>query len=103
MADSTTTDQVEHELISTSLDLEQLDTNLFRSKSLWVPARARGVFGGQVISQAIVSATQCVDPAYGLHVRIVLCLHIASLEIANYIHPVASCELSSFMLSEGLF
>ncbi|EJD04105.1 Thioesterase/thiol ester dehydrase-isomerase [Fomitiporia mediterranea MF3/22] len=67
MADSTTTDQVEHELISTSLDVEQLDTNLFRSKSLWLPMRARGVFGGQVISQAIVSATNCVDPAYGLH------------------------------------
>ena len=61
-------DQAEHELISTSLEVEQLDTNLFRSKSLWVPVRARGVFGGQVISQAIVSATNCVDSAYGLHV-----------------------------------
>ena len=69
MADDTaTSDQAEHELISTSLEVEQLDRNLFRSKSLWVPARARGVFGGQVISQAIVSATNCVDPAYGLHV-----------------------------------
>ncbi len=60
--------RAEHELISTSLDLEQLDTNLFRSKSLWVPVRARGVFGGQVISQAIVAATNCVDPEYRLHV-----------------------------------
>ncbi|TDL28815.1 hypothetical protein BD410DRAFT_712119 [Rickenella mellea] len=57
----------EHEIISTSLEVEQLDTNLFRSKSLWVPTRARGVFGGQVISQATVSATKCVDPQYGLH------------------------------------
>lgn len=71
MADSLTTDQAEHELISTSLEVEQLDTNLFRSKSLRVPARARGVFGGQVISQAIVSATQCVDPSFGLHVRLI--------------------------------
>ena len=63
-----TQDQVEHELISTSLDVEQLDTNLYRSKSLWVPVRSRGVFGGQVISQALVSATGCVDAAYGLHV-----------------------------------
>ena len=61
-------DQAEHSLISTSLEVEQLDLNLFRSKSLWVPARARGVFGGQVISQAIVSATNCVSPEYGLHV-----------------------------------
>ena len=61
-------DQAEHQLIETSLEVEQLDTNLFRSKRLYVPVRARGVFGGQVISQAVVSATNCVDPVYGLHV-----------------------------------
>lgn len=59
--------QEEHEQIATSLEVEQLDVNLFRSKSLWLPVRARGVYGGQVISQALVSATNCVDPAYGLH------------------------------------
>ncbi|KAH6917568.1 thioesterase-like superfamily-domain-containing protein [Coprinopsis sp. MPI-PUGE-AT-0042] len=59
--------EVEHEQISTSLEVERLDVNLFRSKSLWLPARARGVFGGQVISQALVSATNSVDPAYALH------------------------------------
>jgi len=59
--------QAEHEVISTSLELEEIDTNLFRSKSLWVPTRSRGVFGGQVISQAIVAATNSVDPQYGLH------------------------------------
>ncbi|PFH49219.1 hypothetical protein AMATHDRAFT_148154 [Amanita thiersii Skay4041] len=61
------TSQVEHEQISTSLEVEQLDNNLFRSKSLWVPTRARGVFGGQVISQGLVSATNVVDPAFCLH------------------------------------
>ncbi|KAG2023819.1 thioesterase II [Coprinopsis cinerea AmutBmut pab1-1] len=61
------TDQVEHEQISTSLEVEKIDVNLFRSKSLWLPLRARGVFGGQVISQALVSATNCVDPSYALH------------------------------------
>ncbi|KNZ74168.1 Acyl-coenzyme A thioesterase 8 [Termitomyces sp. J132] len=64
MSDS---NQAEHEQISTSLEVEQLDSNLFRSKSLWVPANARGVFGGQVISQALVSATNCVNPNFGLH------------------------------------
>ena len=68
MSEPTVPDQVEHELISTSLEVEQLDTNLFRSKSLWLPVRSRGVFGGQVISQAVVSATKCVDPSYTLHV-----------------------------------
>ncbi|KAJ3764256.1 hypothetical protein EV360DRAFT_91304 [Lentinula raphanica] len=60
-------DQAEHAQISTALEVEKLEVNLFRSKSLWVPVRARGVFGGQVISQALVSATNCVDPAFGLH------------------------------------
>ncbi|KDQ54755.1 hypothetical protein JAAARDRAFT_347616 [Jaapia argillacea MUCL 33604] len=59
--------QAEHEQISTSLEVEKLDTTLFRSKSLWLPIRGRGVFGGQVISQAVVSATNCVDPGFGLH------------------------------------
>ncbi|KIK98512.1 hypothetical protein PAXRUDRAFT_134077 [Paxillus rubicundulus Ve08.2h10] len=62
-----TTNQVENSKISTSLEVEQIDANLFRSVNLFVPIQARGVFGGQVISQAIVSATRCVDPAFGLH------------------------------------
>jgi acyl-CoA thioesterase len=60
--------QEEHEHISTSLAIEQIDTNLFRSTSLWRPVRARSAFGGQVISQAVVSATNCTDPAFALHV-----------------------------------
>lgn len=67
MTDTADPDQAEHEQISTSLEIEQLDTNLFRSKSLWLPFRSRGVFGGQVISQAIVAATKCVKPEYALH------------------------------------
>ncbi|KZT74859.1 hypothetical protein DAEQUDRAFT_742304 [Daedalea quercina L-15889] len=59
--------QEEHEQMSTSLEVEPLDTNLFRSKSLWLPIRARGVYGGQVISQALVSATNCVSADYALH------------------------------------
>lgn len=38
--------QVEHERISTSLEVETLDVNLFRSKNLWLPPLSRGVFGG---------------------------------------------------------
>jgi acyl-CoA thioesterase len=58
----------EHEHISTALEVERIDNNLYRSRSLWLPLRGRGVFGGQVISQALVSATKCVEPSYGLHV-----------------------------------
>ncbi|KAI0639149.1 thioesterase-like superfamily-domain-containing protein [Trametes polyzona] len=53
--------------ISSALEVEQLDVNLYRSKTLYLPPRARGVFGGQVISQALVSANNCVDPSFGLH------------------------------------
>ncbi|KAL1951750.1 hypothetical protein VTO73DRAFT_899 [Trametes versicolor] len=56
-----------HEQISSALEVEQLDVNLYRSKTLYLPPRARGVFGGQVISQALVSANNCVDPAFSLH------------------------------------
>ena len=73
--------QEEHEQMSTSLEVEQLDTNLFRSKSLWLPIRARGVYGGQVISQALVSATNCVSPDYALHVS-APCTH------CHYAHSV---------------
>ncbi|KAH8101448.1 thioesterase-like superfamily-domain-containing protein [Cristinia sonorae] len=61
--------QGEPPFISATLGLDTLDLNLFRSKanSLFVPIRARGVFGGQVISQALVAATKCVDPAYHLN------------------------------------
>jgi hypothetical protein len=40
--------EAEHELISTSVDIEEIDTGLYRSKTLWLPSGARGVFGGQV-------------------------------------------------------
>lgn len=77
--------QAEHEQICTSLEVEQIGVNLFRSKFLWVPLRARGVYGGsvapctsllhnadpryrQIISQALVSATNCVDSSFALHV-----------------------------------
>lgn len=38
--------QAEHEQISSALEVEKLEVHLFRSKSLWMPTRARGVFGG---------------------------------------------------------
>jgi len=77
--------QAEHEQISTSLEVEQIGVNLFRSKFLWVPLRARGVYGGsvdsrasllhdtdqwcrQIISHALVSATNCVDSSFAIHV-----------------------------------
>ena len=56
--------------ISYALDVEQLDLNLYRSRNLTLPYQARGVFGGQVISQALLAATKCVKPEFALHVRV---------------------------------
>ena len=69
--------QVECAKVTDAIEVEKLDSNLYRSlaKHLWVPARARGVFGGQVISQALVSATNTVDSVFHLHVRRVHSCH----------------------------
>jgi len=60
-------DQAEPSDISSALDVEQLDLNLYRSRNLSLPFEARGVFGGQVISQALVAATRCVKPELTVH------------------------------------
>lgn len=95
--------QVEHKQITTSLEVETIEVNLFRSKSLWLPIHGRGVFGGfvstlstfvvrnveglkigyfdsQVISQALVSATNGVDPQFSLHVSVLQSNCIAEMD-----------------------
>jgi acyl-CoA thioesterase len=70
MVDPLYNNQTEPRDISYTLDVEQLDLNLYRSRNLTLPYQARGVFGGQVISQALVAATRCVKPEFTLHVRV---------------------------------
>ncbi|CAO1620283.1 unnamed protein product [Parajaminaea phylloscopi] len=53
--------------INDALDVEELDADLFRSKTLWQPARARGVFGGQVIGMAVACAAKTVRQDMTLH------------------------------------
>ncbi|KAK9762515.1 acyl-CoA thioesterase [Basidiobolus ranarum] len=54
-------------LIENTLDLEEIDTNLYRSKNLWIPVGARGVFGGQVVAQALAAAMKTVSKEYHVH------------------------------------
>ncbi|KAG0338405.1 Acyl-CoA thioesterase 8 [Podila horticola] len=54
-------------IIESMLDLEEIDKDLFRSKKLWVPMGARGVFGGNVVGQALVAATNTVSTDYSVH------------------------------------
>lgn len=53
----------------TSVQIEEIDSNLFRGKKefLWKPLGARGVYGGQVIGQALASAMRTVDQSKSLH------------------------------------
>ncbi|KAF4718521.1 Mitochondrial import inner membrane translocase subunit Tim9 [Perkinsus olseni] len=48
--------------VEESLSLKKIDTHLFLAdkKNLWLPRGAKGVFGGQVIGQALVAATDSV-------------------------------------------
>ena len=76
MADTADRNEAEPSDISSALDVEQLDLNLYRSKrNLSLNFDTRGVFGGQVISQALVAATNCVKPEFTLHVRTRPTLH----------------------------
>ncbi len=87
--------QAEPRDISSALDVEQLELNLYRSRSLSLNFDARGVFGGQVVSQALVAATNCVKPEFTLHVRVLhsprthaeKTVYCASNSPCMYVHP----------------
>jgi hypothetical protein len=53
--------QAEHEQIATSLEVETIEVNLFRSKSLFLPFRSRGVFGGFVSNHLLCDVKKAKD------------------------------------------
>ncbi|KDN39161.1 Thioesterase/thiol ester dehydrase-isomerase [Tilletiaria anomala UBC 951] len=53
--------------IADALAVEEVDVDLYKSVSLWTPSRARGVFGGQVIAQALSAARNTVREGPVLH------------------------------------
>ncbi|EER09347.1 conserved hypothetical protein [Perkinsus marinus ATCC 50983] len=65
-------------VVEESLLLKKIDTRLFIAdkNKLWRPRAARGVFGGQVIGQALVAATHSVNTssysAHSLHCYFIL-------------------------------
>ncbi|KAJ3126813.1 Acyl-CoA thioesterase 8 [Nowakowskiella sp. JEL0407] len=50
--------------IADALELAYIDTDIYQSKRLWLPIGSRGVFGGQIIAQALSAATNTVDKQY---------------------------------------
>ncbi|KAM4612871.1 LOW QUALITY PROTEIN: acyl-coenzyme A thioesterase 8 [Polymixia lowei] len=56
-------------LVTSVLNLEQLDADLYRGKHHWVP-RTQRLFGGQIVGQALVAAAKSVSDhvyAHSLH------------------------------------
>eukprot|EP00158_Paraphelidium_tribonemae_P003566 Partr_v1_DN26230_c1_g4_i3_m48220 putative Acyl-CoA thioesterase len=55
-------------LIEKALDIEEIEVDLYVCrKDLWKPPGGRGVFGGQVIGQALVAATKSVPSEFVVH------------------------------------
>ncbi|KAH8050076.1 hypothetical protein JL722_11611 [Aureococcus anophagefferens] len=67
------------------IDLEEIDRLLFRASrdQLWVPPGGRGVFGGQILGQALHAATRAVGGGWGVH-----SLHGYFLQAGNPRHDV---------------
>ncbi|PNI59808.1 ACOT8 isoform 5 [Pan troglodytes] len=52
-------------LVTTVLNLEPLDEDLFRGRHYWVPAKR--LFGGQIVGQALVAAAKSVSEDVHVH------------------------------------
>ncbi|XP_030634172.1 acyl-coenzyme A thioesterase 8 [Chanos chanos] len=67
--DLSSTPDLRSVLVTSVLNLEKLDTDLYRGKHHWVP-RSQRLFGGQIIGQALVAAAKSVGEnvfAHSLH------------------------------------
>ncbi|KAF9433009.1 Acyl-CoA thioesterase 8 [Entomortierella beljakovae] len=49
------------------LQLDQIDTNLFHSKKLWIPYGGRGANGGNIVGLSLRAAIMTVDPQFQAH------------------------------------
>ena len=67
--------------LKTLLDVEDLDTDLYRGPRL--PGGEGRVFGGQVIAQALVAANRSVDPEFFAH-----SLHAYFMRPGDEHHPI---------------
>ncbi|BFZ19814.1 hypothetical protein BsWGS_22853 [Bradybaena similaris] len=67
MAGDSTNGELDSFLSRSFLDLEKIDEYLFRSRSLWKHPKARGVYGGQIIGQALIAASQGIPESQHIH------------------------------------
>ncbi|KAG1459880.1 hypothetical protein G6F46_000327 [Rhizopus delemar] len=50
-----------------AIEVQEIAPNLYLSKELWLPAGARGVFGGQIVAQALRAAFYTVGEEFEIH------------------------------------
>lgn len=74
----------DHKPIASFLELEQLDTHSFLRDSLWRPQQERGVFGGQLIGQALLAATRSVSVEFSAN-----SIHCHFLSSADPSQPIS--------------
>lgn len=68
--------------IETQLKLEKFEENLYRSSGrLWKPLNARGLFGGVVISQSLMAASNTVPEGFEVH-----SLHCYFIKAVSLVH-----------------
>ncbi|KAM3589826.1 acyl-CoA thioesterase [Umbelopsis sp. WA50703] len=53
--------------IVNAIEVNKIDECLYTSRELWKPIGARGVFGGQVVAQALRAAANTVEPSFYVH------------------------------------
>ncbi|XP_062360989.1 acyl-coenzyme A thioesterase 8 [Cinclus cinclus] len=108
-------------LITSVLNLEQLEVDLFRGRHHWVPATQR-LFGGQIVGQALVAAAHAVrrdEQVHSLHCYFVRTgdpkvpvlyevertrtgksFSVRSIKAIQHGQPIFTCQ-ASFQLSQG--
>ncbi|KAL2090764.1 hypothetical protein ACEWY4_013027 [Coilia grayii] len=63
---NSSTPDVRSVLVTSVLNLEKLDTDLYRGKHYWIPSTQR-LFGGEIISQALGAASETVTGQLSVH------------------------------------
>ncbi|KAI8342501.1 HotDog domain-containing protein [Chlamydoabsidia padenii] len=53
--------------LADAVDVQEIDTNLYASKQLWLPLGSRGAFGGQIVAQALRAAFHTVPKTFMVH------------------------------------
>lgn len=53
--------------MANAVEVQEIDANLYMSKELWLPAGARGAFGGQIVAQALRAAFYTVPDEMDIH------------------------------------